>query len=1447
MKKRKPRYTSVSMAALAFVWILALFFMGQTPSVRSKYLQEKRLPDKIELAMINYQIPDNISVKDILESGPDFQKHIAQRFALKQAYQDKENHSDWNTDSSSSQPSWIDYKDWALRQHPDVEKIIFANAEEYQSIFDGDDQKIDVSATRSKTIFLCKSPDAPKTAYVLRTGANEYPRIFANPDCSGMFENLVHLKTIDFGTTTVAPNADRPPKESQPLKTTGWRIDPSVLAAEPFFSTVLTQRMERMFYYCVRLTNIGYTQDQGEFNPAPGQNGARLLFNTSRTRRMERMFTACRSLRALDVRSFETSQVEDMQETFSDCLALTDLQVDMDKFDTSKVQNMKSMFHRSYSLSTLDKVIGKFNTANVLNMEEMFSDCYSLNTLDLSSFDTSKVGSQPYRDLSGNMVQGSMAGMFAECSNLQTILLKRPQQQSGFDTSKVPSMASMFRNCKKLTSVQWTDQPVQSALLLDLTLFNTENVEDMNLMLGGCNSAQDIRFASSIDTSKVRDMSLMFADCFELKALDLSGFDTSSVVSMKEMFRTCRSLRTMDIRKFQTEKTMDMSLMFANCAQLQTVYLPISPTAPEALLDSMFASSSALKHLDMSGFDPSQAKSMKDFLAYCWNLETIRINPETFRLPDDQPIRTMIVSGEKFKYLQLGDLCISHPTRSWASDALAERIAGLGLSFSSLKTDGIPADSMPILLQNVLAGIANLKRVRFEDLNITLQPDLRHLFNDFTAQGVEIEFLHLPSTEAITIQDLFKGYRGSSYSVRKCDGGLPDDKMDLILGSGLSISSLDLTGLDMAELDSHPLTQGRTLGQLLTRASHPNLTTVRLGTVVVRRIGPDSYIFDGLNTQDCSVRRLEIQQLDLTQAGQVTLERLFPKLDFLKIDSVVLPDNSRMNGLFKGIKAARLDISQMDTSQAVDMSYMFADTSDLVWLDVGQMNTAGVTNMAFMFAGASALESINVNSFDTRNVTSMSHMFANTTSLASLDFGQAKLFQTSKVQDFSSMFAGSPKLWSLDLSGFDTSQAVDMSYMFKDCTNLATTALNGAAENVLNLSGFSTANVTSMAGMFAGCTNLQNISFGAKFDTSQVKDMSSMFASVGLWQINLSFFNTSSVENMASMFKGSRQMTKILMEGWDTTKVRDMSGMFEDCSNLPALDLSAFRTANVTSMASMFKGASLLQAIDWGTGFQTCCVEDMSRMFMECTSIKVLDLSHFETPNVQSLESMFEGCKSLTALTLSNFQNPKVVNMKRTFARLYGLDSAGWKPVGMETLDLSGFKTPAAQTMEQMFASSGKLTSLDLSGFETGNVITMEEMFDSCEALQTVNLSGFDVTRLTNLRRMFNRCLALTTIYSNQDWTFGQGIEDTELFGAYLPDADTHCNNLSGGRQTSIYHILYWSGTHPSQQPDPASVIRLCDLLRLDDGPWSSRPGVFTMPPEPQTQTMPTSIDQAER
>ena len=183
---------------------------------------------------------------------------------------------------------------------------------------------------------------------------------------------------------------------------------------------------------------------------------------------------------------------------------------------------------------------------------------------------------------------------------------------------------------------------------------------------------------------------------------------------------------------------------------------------------------------------------------------------------------------------------------------------------------------------------------------------------------------------------------------------------------------------------------------------------------------------------------------------------------------------------------------------------------------------------------------------------------------------------------------------------------------------------------------FDTSNVKDMGSMFQYCENLAQLDVSS-FDTSQVENMSNMFGNcISLKMLDLGSFDTSQVTDMVGMFEVCLNMRQLDINNFNTSRVINMSGMFNSCYNLTQLDVSNFDTSQATDMSGMFTGCEALTQLDI-SNFDTGQVIDMSGMFTGCESLIQLDISNFDTSQVKNMGSMFWGCESLTQLDVSNF------------------------------------------------------------------------------------------------------------------------------------------------------------------------------------------------------------------
>ena len=275
-------------------------------------------------------------------------------------------------------------------------------------------------------------------------------------------------------------------------------------------------------------------------------------------------------------------------------------------------------------------------------------------------------------------------------------------------------------------------------------------------------------------------------------------------------------------------------------------------------------------------------------------------------------------------------------------------------------------------------------------------------------------------------------------------------------------------------------------------------------------------------------------------------------------------------------------------------------------------------------------------------------------------------------------------------------------------------------------------------GLFAGYANATSITFGTAFDTSEVTDMTYMFALCEkLTALDVHSFDTSHVTNMMGMFGECPELSSLDISSLDTSLVTDMTYMFAGCEKLTALDVQGFDTSHVTSMAGMFGGCSGLSSLDV-SNFDTSLTTNMFLMFAYCNSLTYLDLSNFDTSMITDMSSMFSYCNSLTYLDLGSFDTSLVTDMNSMFDDCFSLTD----------LDLRSFNTSNVTDMSQMFWDCTSLQNLDLSSFDTSLVTRMSYMFYGCDSLTNLDLSSFDFSNVESYECFMNDY----RLYNGQRW-----------------------------------------------------------------------------------------------
>ena len=143
--------------------------------------------------------------------------------------------------------------------------------------------------------------------------------------------------------------------------------------------------------------------------------------------------------------------------------------------------------------------------------------------------------------------------------------------------------------------------------------WNVSNVTDMSFLFGNCeNFNQDI---SNWDVSNVKDMSYMFKGCKNFNQ-DISKWDTSRAIDMQEMFNGCTNFNQ-PLNDWDVSSVEDMNCMFQRCEKFNQ---PLDNWNTQNVTDMSFLFGNCENfNQDISNWDVSNVKDMSYMFEMCKN------------------------------------------------------------------------------------------------------------------------------------------------------------------------------------------------------------------------------------------------------------------------------------------------------------------------------------------------------------------------------------------------------------------------------------------------------------------------------------------------------------------------------------------------------------------------------------------------------------------------------------------------------------------------------------------------------------------------------------------------------------------------------------------------------------------------------------------------------------
>ena len=839
---------------------------------------------------------------------------------------------------------------------------------------------------------------------------------------------------------------------------------------------------------------------------------------------------------------------------------------------------------------------------NAISTKDMYKDAYT-QSIDFTNAN--------FQNLT------TMEGMFDNFRQYDVDNLRLPKTHG---LPKLNNMARMFNN-------------LRSSRIVDLTIFNTENVTDMSYLFGSdgrienklYNNVTHVIVGEQFSTKNVTNMAGMFAGTYlDNIAQLIDKFDTTKVTNMTHFLDNTKNLTSINLKdNINTENVADMSYMFANHDPLGRLILGNNFSTKNVVnMEGMFKNIDDLEQLNLGDkFDTSNVTNMRYTFAGIDDLAALDLGTK-FNTSKVTDMSYMFENTNEMVTLNLGD---KFDTRNVTNmDHMFSRTGYLrALDFKS-KLDTHKVTNMDHMFY--ASGIKTL------DLGMNFNTSVvTSMASMFESSAVKDLTFPVDMGDAPNLTNAVNMFKNCSY---------------LNLINPLNLDTKNITDMSsMFEATSWNYDQAE----------------YNLG---------DKFRFDNVTTTE---------KMFYKNGGK--------KITFTHFNA---PKNTTGANMFAESHALEISIPEFNLPEVTDLSHMFEKALVRKISLPSEVHTGKLENVYRMFYLASYLESISPINLDTHNVTSMEDMFrgvsSSRTGLLEITLGpQFTLTNTAKAN---AMFYDSrPK--KISFSSFNAPELVNMEYMFASSAvqeidlsnNIYTPKLNNITKlfsNDVYLSkiseiNFNTENITSMREIFfqAGAERKEaEFNFGPQFSFNKTTETYRMFGEAGAKKIKFANFNAPELTSMESMFEKSKIKEVSFPSNTNTPKLTNIYAVFSNSTDFnedyvmhfpitteklknmsyafykytgETVDLSSFDTKNLTTMAFAFRGSKIKNLDFSNKNLES--MEDMTHAFSFCQKLQTINLSGTKTSNkLKKIEETF-GSSTMDVVDLSGFDTSGVTTV----------------------------------------------------------------------------------------------------------------------------------------------------------------------------------------------------------
>ena len=568
--------------------------------------------------------------------------------------------------------------------------------------------------------------------------------------------------------------------------------------------------------------------------------------------------------------------------------------------------------------------------------------------------------------------------------------------------------------------------------------FKTFTPTTLSCFFAALSELETITGLEYLNTANVTDMSFLFDHCQKFTSLDLSNFNTAKVTNMNRMFSNCSNLKAIYASdKFKTAAVTKSENMFSYCNSLSG---DIDWTSDKAT-DKTYAKTGG-------GYFRDKAYDNRPYVKYADGTLTFRCGYKK-------------ILGEN-EY----ELNSDEELPAWNTHKNKITRVVFEASFANARPTTCYAWFKNFTFLNQIEGIENLNTE-----NVT---SMAYMFSSCNKLA-ELDVTHFNTANVKNMEYMFECCKG--------------------------LSSLDVTNFNTANVTNMLAMFGRT--------SLTSLDVTHFNTANVKDMTSMFYACRGLTSLDVT---------NFNTANVTSMRDMFcncDKLTSLDVTNFNTAKVTDMSNMFYGCHNLKeIYVSDKFVTDAVTNSYqMFALceslSGDIEWTsdkatdktyaktDGGYFRDKAYDNRPWVKYADGTLtfrcgykKTFGENEYELNSGEELPKWNTHNSKISKVVFEAS--FANARPTNCYAWFQNFENLKQIEgIENLNTANVTDMSYMFKNCSNLAE----------LDVTHFNTAKVTTMTGMFSGCSNLT--------------------------ELDLTHFNTENVTNMWLMFYGCESLTTI--------------------------------------------------------------------------------------------------------------------------------------------------------------------------------------------------------------------------------------------------------------------------------------------------------------------------------